>query len=275
MTDPKSIVLHMNGGERDSANGAVAAALAARFGARLEGLFAPVPPYVPATIDGMMTPQIVQIQRDINSKRAAAARAAFDAAARGLKSGAEFVEQDMRAMDLVIRRGRYADLTVIGQASPEETDVATDFDLPADLVMALGRPVLIVPYAGDFTDVGRRVLVAWNGSRESARAAADAIPLIKGAEQVMVLMVNPGEGSDAMGAEVKAYFARHGIAARPQTARTDEIEVDDVLLSTAADVSADMIVMGAYGRSRMREMILGGATHGLLKHMTAPVLMSH
>jgi nucleotide-binding universal stress UspA family protein len=179
------------------------------------------------------------------------------------------------AADAVLSRARFADLAVLAQPGPEDSGAATDFDSPAEIVMGAGRPVLMVPYAGTFVDAGKRVIAAWNGTRESARALADALPFLVGASEVTVLSVNPDRDDAAMESDLKRWLGVHGIKGKTRIAHTKDLEVGDVLLSAAADLSADLIVMGAYGRSRLRELILGGATHSIFRHMTAPVLMSH
>lgn len=274
MNQIKRIVAHVEGGAHDGAVLRLASALAERHGAAVEAVFANVPPYVPASIDGILTPQIIETQRALYAQRAEAAKKAMGALSlpEGRRS---FVTVEGLAASAVIQRGRYADLVVVAQPAPEESDAVTDYDLPAEIVMSVGRPVLIVPYAGTFADCGKRVLVAWSDRREAARALADALPFLVGASEVTLLTVNPEEGAAADEAGVKAWLAAHGIKGNVRKAHTKEIEVGDVLLSTAADLSVDLIVMGAYGRSRFRELILGGATHDIMKHMTAPVLMSH
>jgi nucleotide-binding universal stress UspA family protein len=270
----KQIVAHVEGGAHDAAVLKLAATLAARFGAGLEAVFANVPPYIPASIDGILTPQIIEAQQAIYRERAEAAKKALAAVA--LPQGKPvWTMLDALAADAVIARARYADLAVLAQPAPEETDAATDYDLPAEIVMALGRPVLMVPYAGTFPDAGKRILAAWSGTRESARAFADALPFLAAAGEVTVLTVNPKSDAPAMEADLKKWLAAHGVKGKTRVAHTKEIEVGDVLLSAAADMSADLIVMGAYGRSRLRELVLGGATHSIFRHMTAPVLMSH
>ena len=274
MNEFKRIVAHVEGGPHDGAVLRLAGSLATRFGGSVEAVFANVPPFVPASIDGILTPQIIDTQRAIYAKRAEAAKAAV----KGLslpEGRRSFVIIEGLAAPAVIQRGRAADLVVVAQPAPEETDAVTDYDLPAEIVMSVGRPVLIVPYAGTFADCGKRVLVAWSSRREAARALSDALPFLAGASDVTLLTVNPEEGTESDQAAVKAWLAAHGIKADVRATRTREIEVGDVLLSTAADLSADLIVMGAYGRSRFRELILGGATHDMMRHMTAPVLMSH
>ena len=145
--------------------------------------------------------------------------------------------------------------------------------------MTSGRPVLAVPYAGDFPVVGERVLVAWNASREAARAVNDALPLLAQAKMVTVLAVNPRFGirghGDVPAADIALHLARHGVKAEAAHTASGDIADSQALLSYAADISADLIVAGAYGHSRAREVIFGGMTRTLLREMTVPVLFSH
>jgi len=274
MSGIKRIVVHVDGGAHDASVLRLSAALATRFGAGLEAVFASVPAFVPASADGITVPEMIELQRAFYSKRADTAKSTL--AGISLQQGKPiWTRMDALASDAVIARGRYADLTVLAQPSPEETGVAIDYDAPAEIVMSLGRPVLMVPYAGIFADAGKRILVAWSGTRESARALGDALPFLVSANEVTILSVNPAADAAVMEVDLKQWLLAHGISSRTQTAHTNEIEVSDVLLSAAADFSADLLVMGAYGRPRLRELILGGATHDIFRHMTMPVLMSH
>ena len=137
---------------------------------------------------------------------------------------------------------------------------------------------MIVPYAGHFENVGQRALIAWNASRESARAVGDALPLITAAEAVTVLTIAPTRkaGSDIASADdLLEHLACHGIKAQIDSGIAEGISVSDLILSRAADLAADLIVMGAYGHSRMHELLLGDATRELFEHMTVPVLTAH
>lgn len=268
----KKIAVHLEGGAQDARVLRLAGALAARFGAAIEAVFANVPAYVPASIDAILTPQIIEAQREIYLKRAEAAKKAF-ASTTLPQQKVVWTQVEAPVADAIVARGRYADLTVLGQ--PEETDVAAEYDVPADVAMSLGRPILMVPYAGSFSDAGKRVLVAWNGTRESARALSDALPFLVGANEITVLAVNPHAQNEAMEADLNAWLTVHGLVGKIRAAHTNEIDVSDVLLSAAADFSADLLVMGAYGRPRLRELILGGVTHDIFRRMTVPVLMSH
>jgi len=269
------IAVHVDGGTRDPAVLAFAFSLAGRFKAEVEVVFARIPPFIPASVDGILTPQIVEAQQTIHQQRGQAAQKAVEAAADAYKLKPLWTVLDGPSTAVMIGRARFADLAIIGQPTREESDAVTDYDLPAELVMGLGRPVLIVPNKGEFTDVGHRVLVARAGTRESRRAALDALPLFAPDSQVTVLMVNPSSSAYGNEDDMKGWYQRHGFDATVRVIKSTEKDVGDVLMSTAAELGADLVVMGAYGRSRLRELILGGATHAVLKRMTVPVLMSH
>jgi nucleotide-binding universal stress UspA family protein len=274
MPNIKHIVAQVDGGAHDAAVLRLASALAARFGAGLEAVFVSVPPYVPASIDGLLAPQIIEAQQRAAGERIAAAKKALTETAMP-QGMATWTLMEGAVADAVIERARFADLAVLAQPGPEERDAPTDYDSPAEIMMGLGRPVLMVPFAGTFPDAGKRILAAWSGTRESARAFTDALPFLSSASEVTVLTVNPPGDAAPLEADLKRWLTLHGVKGQTRIARTNEIEVGDVLLSAAADTLADLIVMGAYGRSRLRELILGGATHSIFRHMTAPVLMSH
>jgi nucleotide-binding universal stress UspA family protein len=173
----------------------------------------------------------------------------------------------------VTRRSQAVDLVILGQRTP---DHPTGLDAPEEVVLACGRPVLIVPYAGHIERIGETALVAWNGSREAARAAQDALPLLSASASVTVLLINPEEEADIDAADnLVVHLARHGLNAKKLVAREDILAVSDALLAQVSALGADLLVMGAYGHSRLREMILGGVTRDVLRNMNVPVLMSH
>jgi nucleotide-binding universal stress UspA family protein len=173
----------------------------------------------------------------------------------------------------VTRRAQGIDLVILGQRTP---DHSTGLDAPQEVVLACGRPVLIVPYAGHIERIGETAIVAWNGSREAARAVQDALPLLSGAASVTVFLVNPEEAADIADAHnLVIHLARHGLNAKKLVVREDILAVSDTVLAQVAALDADLLVMGAYGHSRLREMILGGVTRDVLRNMNVPVLMSH
>jgi nucleotide-binding universal stress UspA family protein len=168
------------------------------------------------------------------------------------------------------------DLIILGQLSP---DAGADGLRPDEIIVATGRPVLVVPYAGSFDTVGRRALVAWDGSREVVRALNDALPLLENAEAVTVMFVGAHQRSleeqHPSLERIVRHLQRHGIDAKPEETPQGDIAISDVLLSRAADFAADLIVSGAYHHSQLREALMGGVSRDLLEHMTVPILMSH
>ena len=178
----------------------------------------------------------------------------------------------------LVQLAKAADLAILGQYPADDTAGAT-WLRPDDLMIDAGRPVLVTPYAGTFEIVGRRVLVAWDGTREANRALHDALPLLGGAEAVTVMHVGAQQTDldrDRPWLErIVRHLGRHGIKAQPEESARAGIAISDVLLSRAADLGADMIVAGAYHHAQLRERLLGGVSRDLLDHLTVPVLMSH
>lgn len=175
-------------------------------------------------------------------------------------------------------QARYSDLVVVGQANLDEPSSTTLPDFPEFVVMNSGRPVLIVPYVGRYDAMPKRVLIAWDASTSATRAVTAAIPLLKRAQNVDVVVFNPDTRGDAHGempgADIGLYLARHNVKVNVVRQKTD-IDVGNALLSIATDLGSDMIVMGGYGHSRFREILLGGVTRTVLESMTVPILMAH
>lgn len=170
-------------------------------------------------------------------------------------------------------QARYSDLVVIGQNNPQEASPIVMPDFPQYVVLHSGRPVLIIPYAGRFGHIGNRALIAWDASMTAARAIANALPLLKRAQIVQIATFNQ-EPQSSSGADITAYLARHGVKTEVIARQTDH-EIGHALLGLANDLECDLLVMGAYGHPRFREILLGGATSTVLDTMTIPVLMSH
>ena len=184
-----------------------------------------------------------------------------------------------KVSETVVRQTRYADLIVLSQADPNHPLPAPGRHLVEDVLLTSGRPTLVIPYVGSFETIGTRVLVAWNNSREAARAVHDALPLLAKAASVTIMAVSPGRrepaADEAGTVDLIDHLARHGISAKAERTVAAGMSIPDVLLSYAADLNADLLVAGGYGHSRLRERILGSTTHVLLQHLTVPVLMSH
>ena len=179
----------------------------------------------------------------------------------------------------LIELAKSVDLTIAGQHPPNsQSDGASRFR-PEEIVLATGRPVLVVPYAGTFETVGKRILIAWDGTREANRALNDALPLLTQAQAVSVIYVASRarelEQHRSALERMVSHLRRHGIAANLEDTLRGDMAISDILLSRAADLAADLIVSGCYHHSQLREALFGGLSRELLKRMTVPVLMSH
>ena len=273
---PKDILVHLDAGPRAATRLDVAARLAARHGAHLTGLFVvdiPLPMVVDPAGGGAALASLLEDLRSAALDDASKAQAAFRARCDRDGIPNEWRVEEGTTADKVTAAARSADLVVLGQPDAAEEPGAALLD---DAIFFSGRPVLVVPYAGSFSAIGRRVLVGWKPGREASRAVHDALPLLAGAELVTVLSVNPGGGpEDLPGAAIGRHLARHGIAAEARGTEAAGLAEGDALLNAAADLGADLLVVGAYGHSRLREIVLGGVTRTLLDRMTVPVLFSH
>ncbi|MCX7894024.1 MAG: universal stress protein [Burkholderiales bacterium] len=273
----KTILVHVNYGERAARRLKVACELASRFGAHLVGFHAVSTGRIPLSLALETGLTLREHQSRLEKGERIELEDTFVAAAKA--AGIESYE--FRASPVDVTRSltinaRYADLSVLGQAEPG-LGVGLHPGVVPEVVMASGRPVLVIPYAGEIETLGKRVLVAWNGGREATRAITDALPLLKGAEKVDVAVFNPKGGThgDVPGADIGLWLARHGVKVNVMDERADDIDVGNLLLSRVTDRGSDLIVMGAYGRSRFAEFILGGVTQTILESMTVPVLMAN
>jgi nucleotide-binding universal stress UspA family protein len=273
----KNIVANLSVGRPRDIAGEFAVTVATIFDAHLSGVaFAYEPPIGGSILDGV-TPSILEEWRAEQKAKAVSAQAAFDQRARlaGLASDSRLLSYDVAdAAHVFGAIARNYDLSVIAQSQPDD-------DLPETLAIEAalfesGRPVLVVPYiqaAGIKLD---RVMVCWDGSRNAARAVGDAMPFLKKAGRIEVVSVEDKERRNELrGAEIAEHLARHKLKVELKPIVAPDNDVANVILSHAADNGTDLIVMGGYGHTRLREFILGGATRGMLGAMTVPTLMSH
>jgi len=253
--------------------------LALCYEAHLTALYVIVDPSSAIFVRGYLPPEIMAIANAQEEALANDTLAQFSAAAE--RNQVPFETRidrgfDDTVADIVGMHARYADLIVGGQTDPN--DPPTIPDLPGQLVLACGRPVLLIPYIGAKKTFGEHVVIAWNAGQEVTRAVSDAMPILERASSVSVVSLNPrprdlGHG-DIPGADIALYLARHGVNVEVQHIETD-IDVGNTLLSHMANEGADLLIMGGYGHSRLRQVVFGGATRTMLGEMTVPVLMSH
>lgn len=276
----RSIFVHADDTEPCARRLDYAARVAKRYPGELLGAYIVPPSDVTAYTKAAIPPDMYEKYIAKLTDLCSAAEAGFRAAAR--RAGVEGVEWRTPAGNRIgqaVLHARHADLAIIGQPPRDDTHESFVEELANAVITHCGRPVLVVPSVGEYPTVGERVLIAWKDSRESARAVADALPLLKDAKKVFAVAVTPEADETARekltDAQLSAFLRRHEVEATVRRIFAADIEAGELLLSQASDFGADLIVMGAYSRSRLAALAWGSVTRVMLSSMTAPVLMSH
>ncbi|MCW0233020.1 MAG: universal stress protein [Ferrovibrio sp.] len=273
----KDILVYADASPAAAARLDVAALLATAFEAHLVALHVDTRPYTPADVLGTgIGASVLQWQKQVRQERAEAAeRLVKDAAQRnGIAFEWRRVEGEIGAT--ILDHGRYHDLIVLSQDGS-----LTDLDAPIEpfagsIVVSAGRPVVVVPRQYKARSCGKRVLVAWKPTAEAARAVHDALPVLQKADAVTVMRINPDpeEPAHNPGFDLAAHLARHGVKVTVTPILAADMDAGSLIASCASELEADLIVMGAYGHSRLRELVFGGATRHMLGAPVVPVLMS-
>ena len=276
----KDLLVHVDDTRSCAARVQAAVDLAVAHEAHLTGVYIVADPSPAAFVGGYVPPDLLQTLQQHARERAEAALARFaEVAGRNQISFETRIDPVLytAVADALSTNARYADLAILGQADPDDGD--TPSYLPEEVTLASGRPSLVIPYIGPGATLGQRVTVAWNASREAARAVNDALPMLERAQTVDVVTVNPSDApfghGEEPGADIALHLARHGIKVEVQRIETRDLDVANTILSHLADRGSDLLVMGAYGHSRLRELVLGGVTRTILRDMTVPVLAAH
>jgi len=279
----RSLLVHLDLDRRAEARIAYALRLSREFGCHLVGA-APtgvVPLTAEVSVEAASSlAEYAQAAWDALRNHAQAACANFDSACReaGLRSHETVSEHADKAKSLV-RLAHCSDLVVLSQADAGQASFAQARDLVADVVLGSARPTVVLPPDGQFGAIPSRAIVAWDDSREAARAMADALPLLRLAQRVQIVTWLDSTDADRTAWQerqraVQQWLAWQGVSAELHL-QQHAIGLTEAMLSHAAHFEADLIVMGAYGHPRWTERVLGGATRGMLDSMTIPVLMSH
>lgn len=281
----KTILVYLDTEAHAASLTSAAIGVAKTFSAQLLGLHVIPQAFISSAAPPEVIGELMEAQR--KAHRAAAKRIAdaFDSAIAG--AGVEVKWQVVEASfepaaAVAMRHGRTADLVILGQAD-RSINLIDGIGSAEEIMLGAGRPVLIVPVKPAPQTIGQHVLLGWNGSRESARAAFDALPFLEKAVSVRIFAAGQAAGAlwgslaedTAPTAGLEAALARHGVHSKVVTVTASGAQVADKLLDDATANGCDLIVMGGYGHWRMREIVFGGATHGVLERTTIPVLMSH
>ena len=275
----KDILVHFDAGPHATMRLAVAVDLARRQHAHLIGLYVTIPvaapDALPSGVDSVLFEAWSLRFREQNELEMQAVEAIFTETLRREGLTGEWRVAEGPLAETVALHARYADLAIIGQSNPDLAETAIFNDVIEEVLFTSGRPVLMVPYAGKFEAIGRHVLIGWKSTAEAARALNDAIPLMRGAEQITVITSDPvkSDGDEPV-ADIALHLARHGLKVMAMHTVSDGLGGESILLNQASDLGVDLLVMGAYGHSRLRERMLGGVTRGILKSATVPVLLS-
>ena len=281
----RNILVQIDRDECNTARIALSVNLAEKHGAHLIGLFtyanlSAAYPYAEGYFardphaEGHFAREWWRRHEETTRETAAELRAEFEQRAGRAGVSHEWRMEEERGHAHLVTQARYADFVVIGQSARGQVENGRRHNLAEEVVMASGSPTIVVPYTGRFNEAIERVVIAWNGSRESSRAVRDAMPILRSVDEVIVFGVDP-DSDHLPGADIASHLARHGVRTEVKHTVAGDIEVGDAILNAVADHAADLLVMGAYGHTRLREFVLGGATRHILRHMTAPTLLTH
>jgi nucleotide-binding universal stress UspA family protein len=275
----KQVLVHL-----DATGGGVHRLRAAReiaqaHGAAVSALYAAAPTYLGLPATGAMAPSAVDALVEIDNERRARARGAFDAACATPGPIASWDETDeVPIIGAFVQQALYADLLVLGQHDASDPDAAAvPRDFAESVVIASGKPGLIIPYTGWNRSIGETAVIAWKPTRESARAVAAAIPLMRRSRSVHIVAWHAAEADAGAGQrlDLDSYLRLHGIQPTWHREGGEPDAIGELLLSRCFDLDADLLVMGCFGHSRARELLLGGASRTVMRSLTLPVLMAH
>jgi len=269
-----NILVHLDAGSHNAARLAVAREIAARHESAITAMYAVTPSFIEVPFALEAAGPALEALKELDDERRRGALALVEPLRKGKGPRIEWAESTGSApwYDFV-RQACYADLLVLGQREPEPHVSGTPADFVESVVIGSGRPSLVLPHVGVPPTVGGTVLVAWKETPQSVHALAAAMPLLQRASRVHV--VAWGAGEKAAPLDIGRHLAGHGVKAELHLFSDTPDSMGEMLLSMTADLSADLVVMGCYGHSRARELVLGGATRTVLASMTVPVFMAH
>ncbi|HEY5700583.1 MAG TPA: universal stress protein [Gammaproteobacteria bacterium] len=273
----KELLLHLDGGTLDTEHLKLTIELAQAHDAALTGLFVEHHVADGLILDAPPSGALIDALEEERQNRRANIASRFDEVTKKAGIRCELRIEDGDTVHWLGLHGRYADLIITGQPQADDDLLGTG-GVPGAVALSGGRPVLVIPRAGARTLVAKRTVVAWNESREATRAISDAMPILQMAERVEVLNVSSGahaSAGESSVATMSRHLTRHGVKAEANVMSQGEVDPAELLLSHVNRYGADLVVMGAYGHSRLREFVLGGMTRHLLNYSPVPLFLSH
>jgi nucleotide-binding universal stress UspA family protein len=272
----KTILVHLANDKGHTARLRLGIDLASRFDAHLVALYIATPVSMPAAITGRGASAVYIAEATaVAREKAATVAEEIRSACERERLSWEWQIEEGDHLDLLSRYAHYADLAIVSHSRAELIEDRVMFHVPEHLPLVVGCPVIILPDKEDFPPPGKNILIAWKATREALNTVRAALPFLARAETVTVLSVSPPEAPVRPDELAAAFLARHGIKAQAYADIDGEGHVGEAILAHARDMHVDLIVMGGYGHSRLREMVLGGVTRHVLDHMWVPVLMCH
>lgn len=271
----KTILLHMANDDRHQARLKAGVSLARRFDAYLEVLYIVTPASMPAGITGRGASYAYLAEATaIAHEKAAQIEHEIRQACKDVSYSWTVVEGDH--IDQLAARADYADLAVVSQSHPDHLEDRVRLQVPEELPMEAACPTLVLPWeAGEAEVPGRHLLIAWKDTREAGRAVRDALPFLQTAGKVTILTIDPPNHQGDSAQNLMVFLERHGVRTQHHCNINGDDDIGAVILAVARELECDGIVMGAYGHSRLRELVLGGTTRYVLNHLHVPVIMSH
>ncbi|MHA1114283.1 MAG: universal stress protein [Alphaproteobacteria bacterium] len=276
MSEIKTILVHLADDEAHAARLDVAFDLANRFDAHIVALYVTTPITMPAAISGRgASYAYISQATEIAKEKASAMEVEFRARCENEGRSWEWLCEEGDHIDLLDFHARFADLAIVSPSKHHSAEDEVALHLPEQLPLQSSCPVLIVPRGWTPVAIGKNVVVGWKTRREAARAVRNAVPLLRDAERVTLVTVSDDRAKSLPGAEIATFLARHGVALETRLLPGHEGSVDEIILEQADELGADMIVIGAYGHSRLRELIFGGVTREIVYNTKVPVFAMH
>ncbi len=275
----KEIVIHLDGSKGQEAFVKTVAGFARKHNARLVGVYAGTAFELPAYIEAQLPPEVLDTHLKQVEETAEDSMNAFRKMAEAEGVPFDVRRGDSQIAESICLHSRYADIAAIMQPNKEDDGAGARRDVADHVVLGAGAPVLMVPHRWTSDTIGKKIVVAWDGSMQAARAGRDAMPLLHDADEVHVLTVGPKPGArgigDVPGADYTQYLASHNVEVELKNIKPAGQSVGDAILEYCRDIKADLLVSGGYGHARIGELILGGVTDTLIERATIPLLMSH